>query len=248
MINPDFYKAIFTRKSIRKYTSEPLESETLQSVKMFIDQLAPLYAGIKTEIVILSANEVKTLFPMNAPHYIAFYSETSDGYLQNAGFMLQQMDLFFSANGIGSCWLGLSSPKKESARRNCLEFIIAMAFGNAAEPLCRTSISEFNRKSMSEISSVSGADELLEAARVSPSASNTQPWYFSGSDGTIVISRRIPNGLKAMLYKKYNRIDMGIALCHLQIAALHFGKTIKIDRENTIVPKEFEYFTTVTIR
>nr|WP_243687870.1 nitroreductase family protein [Methanobacterium formicicum] len=28
------------------------------------------------------------------------------------GFLLQQMDLFFSAHGLGSCWQGIPQPKK----------------------------------------------------------------------------------------------------------------------------------------
>ncbi len=43
--------------------------------------------------------------------------------------MLQQMDLFFSASGIGSCWQGLPKPDKDMLNSSNLEFIILMAFG-----------------------------------------------------------------------------------------------------------------------
>ena len=49
-----------------------------------------------------------------APHFLAFFSEVKDGYAANAGFMMQQMDLFLSANGIGSCWQGGPKPIRES--------------------------------------------------------------------------------------------------------------------------------------
>ncbi|MEA4847035.1 MAG: nitroreductase family protein [Clostridiaceae bacterium] len=248
MDNLDFYRAIFKRKSIRRYRSEPLEASRLQSVQDYIDGITPLYDNIKTEIAILPENQIKTILSIRAPHYIAIYSEAKDGYLTNAGFMLQQVDLFLSANGIGACWLGMGLPQKESASRNGLEYVIVLAFGNADEPLHRENISEFQRKTLSEISAVDGAYELLEAARLAPSASNSQPWYFSGRADDIIVSRKLSNMLKAALYGKFNQIDMGIALWHLRIAALHIGKTIEFSKENTAVPKGHEYITTAHIR
>lgn len=248
MNNPDLYNTIFKRKSIRKYRKEPLESSKLMDLQKFMEKLAPLYGDIKTEIAILPEKDIKLLLPIRSPHYIAIYSETKNGYLQNAGFMLQQVDLYLSANGMGACWLGLGLPQKESASRNGLEFVITMAFGYADEPLHRQSTTEFKRKSLPEISSADGAEELLEAVRLAPSASNTQPWYFSGSADRIIISRRLPNILKEALYSKFNRIDIGIAMYHLWIAALHQGKTIEFTRDNYAVPKGNEYMATAHIR
>jgi len=248
MNNPDFYNTIFRRKSIRKYRKEPLESSKLVDLQNFMERLMPLYEDIKTEIAILSEKDIKLLLPIRSPHYIAIYSEKKNGYLQNAGFMLQQVDLYLSANGIGACWLGLGLPQKESASRNGLEFVIAMAFGYADGPLHRQSAAEFKRKQLSEISSVNGAEELLEAVRLAPSASNTQPWYFFGSKDCMIISRRLPNILNKALYSKFNRIDIGIAMYHLWIAALHQGKAIEFTRDNYTAPKGNEYMATAYIK
>ncbi|HPA55661.1 MAG TPA: nitroreductase family protein, partial [Bacillota bacterium] len=92
MNNADFYNTIFKRKSIRKYRKEPLESSRLMELQKFMERLAPLYEDIKTETAILSEKDIKLLLPIRSPHYIAIYSETKNGYLQNAGFMLQQLD------------------------------------------------------------------------------------------------------------------------------------------------------------
>ncbi len=143
MNNSDFYNTIYKRKSIRKYRREPLESSELKDLQKFMEELTPLYEDIKTEIVILSEKDIKLLVSIKSPQYIAIYSEAKDGYLPNAGFMLQQVDLYLSANGIGACWLGLGLPQKESASRNGLEFVITLAFGYADEPLHRQSTAEF---------------------------------------------------------------------------------------------------------
>jgi nitroreductase len=248
MDNLDFYNIILKRKSIRKYKKEPLESSKLQSLRNHIEELTPLYDSIKTEIAILPEKEIKSISSIKVSHYVVIYSETKDGYLLNAGFMLQQVDLFLSANEIGACWLGLGIPQKVSASKNGLEYVIALAFGNADEPLHRKNISEFKRKSLSEISSVNNADELLEAVRLAPSATNSQPWFFSGTANKLIISRKLPNIIKAAIYGKFNQIDMGIALYHLQTAALHMGKTIEFTKENDAVPKGHEYITTAHIR
>ncbi|MGE5678697.1 MAG: nitroreductase family protein [Pseudomonadota bacterium] len=248
MNSSELYSAIFKRKSVRKFKNQKLEASKLQSIQDFIDELTPFYAGIKTEIAILSENEIKTMLPLKASHYVAVYSEAKEGYLVNSGFMLQQVDLFLSANGIGACWLGLGSPQKAAASRNGLDYVITLAIGYAEEPLHRTDISEFKRNPISEISSLIGAEELLEAARLAPSASNTQPWYFSGSTDKIVVSRKLPNMLKAALYGKYNLIDIGIVLCHLWIAALFAGKDIEFIKENVTLSKGYEYVTTVKIQ
>lgn len=248
MNNTDFYNAMFRRKSVRKFAKDPLEASRLESLQNFIKELTPLYGDIRTEIAILSENEVKSILPIKAPHYVVAYSEAKEGHLVNAGFMLQQVDLFLSANGIGACWLGMGTPQKESASRNGLEYIIAMPFGDPEEPIHRESTAEFKRKALSEITDIKGAEELLEAVRLAPSASNSQPWFFTGSADSIIVCRSLPNLLRAALYGKFNRIDMGIALCHLRIAALHMGRAIEFSREEASIPKGNEYITTAHIR
>lgn len=247
MNNTDLYSTIFKRKSIRKYKDEPLESNILHQIENHIKELKPLFENIKTEIVILSEKEITVLLPIKSPHYLTIYSENKEGFLPNAGYMLQQMDLFLSQNGIGTCWLGMGLPKKDVSSRNGLEFVITMAIGYPEGPLYREGVSEFNRKPLSEISEVSGIDELLEGARLAPSASNTQPWYFSGSTENIIVNRKLPNIIKAALYGKYNQVDMGIALCHLELSAIHFGKTIRFKKDNKNMIKGYEYIITAEL-
>jgi nitroreductase len=174
------YEAIFKRKSIRNYDSAPINQKRLEEISENLHSLKPMLAGIKTEFRIISANEVIRKFRNNAPHYVAAFSEAKDAYKTNVGFMLQQMDLYFSANGLGSCWLGIPQPTKEITESSNLEFIILMSFGNSRETLHRTNVSQFKREPLSKITNIEGADELLEPAGLAPSAVNLQNWYFTG--------------------------------------------------------------------
>jgi nitroreductase len=249
--NTDLYQTIFKRKSVREYDPAPLDGQTLAEVRAHTSTLKPLYDDINIEMKFLSQKDVKGLFLAKAPHYLAVFSETKDGYLTNAGFMLQQMDLFFSANGIGSCWQGMPKPTKEILNRSRLEFVILLAFGKAKERLHRKSVSEFKRKPLGEITDVKGADELLEPARLAPSAMNRQPWFFKGSASTIHVHRVKSSFLTALILDKTDKISIGIAICQMWIAAKHFGKEVEFisDQEAQNNPPEgHEYVITIKIK
>lgn len=236
MEKTDYYHIIFKRKSVRNYDLTPLDEDTLAEISKHLDNLKPMYDNIKTEIKIISSSEVESRKMKKSFHYIAVFSETNGDYLTNVGFMLQQMDLYLSAGGIGCCWQGSPMPKKEVLESSDLEFIILLAFGKPNEPLHRK-VSEFRRKSLQEISDIQGADELLEAARLAPSAGNSQPWFFKGNKSIIhaYTSKVYPvKKYPASIVKKYNTISMGVAIYHLRVAAEHFGKNMEILFDKTL--------------
>lgn len=251
MTQLNFYESIFTRKSIRKYDTTPIEDKTLLEIEAFIKTVKTLNDNIKTEIRIVSKNEINSLLPIKAPHYLVMTSENKEGYLTNGGYMLQQVDLYLSSKGIGSCYLGMSQPTRATKKASELEFVMVMAFGNPAEPVHRANISEFKRKAFTEITNILNNDELLEPVRLAPSASNGQPWFFTGGKDVINAYCVKPSFLKAILYEKMNKIDMGIALWHLSVTAEHFGKTIEFSQKGAAQdnhPKGCYYITTVTLK
>jgi nitroreductase len=249
--NTNLYETIFKRKSVRQYDLTPLDGDTLAQIMAHVSALRPMYDDIKIEMKLLSQKDVKGLFLAKAPHYLAVFSEAKDGYLTNAGFMLQQMDLFLSANGIGSCWQGMPKPTKEILNRSKLEFVILLAFGKPKERLHRESISEFKRKSLGEITDIEGADELLEPARLAPSAVNRQQWFFTGNASTLHASRAKSSFLTAFMFERMSKISIGIAVCHLWIAGKHFGKEVEFieDKEaQSHPPAGHDYVITLKIK
>lgn len=248
MENSQFYDAIFHRRSIRKYEMTPVSGDILAKLKEYASSVRSLDESISYELCYLGAGDVKNLLPIKAPHYICLYSEKKENYLMNAGFVLQQIDLYLSANNLASCWLGMAKPSKEVPElKNGLEFVIMLAFGNTTEVIHRADTSEFKRKGISEISSVVGIEELLEPVRLAPSASNTQPWFFSGNSDTIIVSREKLNIFKAPLYRKLNQIDIGIALSHLWLSLDHKGKAARYDFNKADAPNGYEFMVKVKI-
>jgi len=225
---------ISKRKSIRKYDPAPLDDAALDQVRDKIASVNPLYRDIRYSIEISS--KTKGAFGVKAPHYLIFGSEDKDGAYENIGFIGQQMDLFFSSSGLGSCWLGGAKPDDMEPS---LPFVVGMAFGNPAEPLHREQTA-IKRKPLSEISE--GTDERLEAARLAPSAMNMQDWYFVVDGEKIHCYRTNPKALFRSMWGKLGYIDMGIALCHISICSgdFRFGK-----EANAPTRKKCEYIGTV---
>jgi len=205
---------ITKRKSIRKYEQTPLDDAGLSKVRDKIADVKPLYPDIRYSIDI--ASKTKGIFNIKAPHYLIFGSEEKEGAYENIGFIGQQMDLFLSESGFGSCWLGMAKPEERAA--GALPFVISMAFGKPAEPLYR-GFSEFKRKPLPEISE--GEDDRLEAARLAPSGMNAQNWYFIAEAGKIHCYRKKP--LISITAARLGHIDMGIALCHIARESREFN-------------------------
>lgn len=204
---------IYKRKSVRQYNMEGLPMESLIEIENFIKNIIPLHKEIRVHYKIVS--DTKNLLPVKAPHYLLIYSDEKEGYLNNIGFMFQQLDLFLSGKGLGACWLGMAKPKDKADDKK--DFVIAIGFGEAINSPYRE-LSGFKRKPAEAV--YSGTDERLEAARLAPSASNSQNWFFEEQDGSIHVYQKKINAFQDMLYGKMNKIDIGIALCHLYIAGL----------------------------
>jgi nitroreductase len=243
----DNYDIIFKRKSIRNYDSNPLDNETLKNINSMIKNLKPLIEGIETDIRIISSDDVKTRIMKKAPHYIVVFSEEKEGYLTNVGYMLQQMDLILSAHGIGTCWQGIPTPNKDIIKSSKLKFVILMAFGTPNEPLHRQDVSEFKRKPLEKITDMEDCREILEAVRLAPSATNSQPWFLSGDRNSINVYSIKPNFLKALVVKKYIPIDIGILIYHLQVITEHLGKNPEIVFKDGLDKKGYIYHATFNL-
>lgn len=233
------YQAIFHRKSVRKYDAAPLTQESLDALKAFIAELVPLIADIKTEIKLLPQSVVKT----NAPQSLCIYSEKKNGWRMNAGFLMEQIDLYLSANNIGACWLGMTKPAKNSVQvPQGMVFVITLCFGTPAQEMHRKNITEFKRDSLNDISPVSDLYHVLEPVRLAPSAINKQPWYFSGSADRIIVSRK-----KSLMLDKLNQVDIGIALCCLWLSLKHQDKEAAFDFTPSPVPEGHIFMANVNV-
>lgn len=248
-LKEELYQAIYKRRSIRKYQEKKLSEKRLAAIQKFLNEAKVLNPEIEFEAKIVNSEGVKSLLPIKAPHYLQFFSEEKGDYLLNAGFILQQLDLYLSALDLGSCWFGMAKPKKEIIAESDLEYVITLVFGYPAESGFRDSIEDFDRKPLSEIKEGENHYDLLEAARLAPSATNGQPWYFISDKDEIHLYQLEPNFIKKFFYEKMNRIDMGITLAHLWLAAEEHNKDFKLEKlaASPAAVENYNYLATVKL-
>ena len=234
---------IYIRKSVRKYTGEPVDHETIQKILAFCNQATPLDPDIRVEAKVVNREQVRFYLPWKTPQLLAIFSEDKPGYLENVGFLFQQVELYLHSLGLGACWMGLGKFRRnEIPQVEGMEFVIFIAFGQPAEPLCREP-SDFSRKPLAEISDVE--DTRLECARLAPSSTNSQPWYFTHEGDTIHAFCCEAGFLRHKLLGNMNRIDMGIALVHLYLESQDTFRFFT--EEPKEIPKGYRYTGSITL-
>lgn len=208
---------IFKRKSCRSFTGKPLDAEMLEKILSF--DLKPLYPQIKVRMDIVPRNQVKCICPWTTPQVITIYSEETEGYLENTGFLFQQMDLYLQTLGLGVCWLGMGRMNpKTTTQVEGMKFVIMLSLGYPkGDQLCHD-LKDFKRKPMEQITDK--PDPRLEPARLAPSAVNSQPWYFAHEGDTIHV----------YCSRKGSRLDAGIALAHLYVSNEDTFRFFKTER------------------
>ena len=125
-INKDLYEMIYKRKSFhlfRNVGDGVISSQELENIKETYKTLAPLYSEIKTTIKIVPANE--TTCNRGQQYCILFYSEKKGNYLQNIGYLGEQLDLYLVSQNIGTLWYGIGKTDEPSV--DGLDFVIMIA-------------------------------------------------------------------------------------------------------------------------
>ena len=215
-----YYEAIFKRKSFhlfRNVGADRITPEELESIEKAYADFEPLYPEIRTNIRIVPASKVN--FKRDAEYCILIYSEKKENYLMNAGYIGQQLDLWLVAHNIGSLWYGIGKP--DEPLYDGLDYVIMIAIHKVNdEAKFRADMFKAKRKPLAEI--WSGDDlGIANIARFAPSACNSQPWYVENKDDELTVYRCKKPGkigiMPAAAASYYNRIDIGIYLCILEI-------------------------------
>lgn len=228
----DFYDTIFKRKSFHLFRgvgNDRITQGELDAIEKAYNEFDALYPEIKTAIRILPASKVN--FKRDAEYCILIYSEKKDNYLMNAGYIGEQLDLYLVQHDIGSLWYGIGKPDEPTY--NGLEYVIMIAIHKVSDQSkYRKDMFKSKRKALEEV--WSGDDlGIANVARFAPSACNTQPWFVENNSSLLVVHRYKKPGKRGIMpaaaVSYYNRIDIGIYLCILEIC-MHI-KGISFSRE-----------------
>ena len=116
----DYNALIQNRKSARQFTDKKVGEAVCAELEAYYrggcHRLVP---EMSTELWIFGDNTRQALegaagyneFLVGAPQYLVLLSEKSECYLENAGFMMEDLVLKLEDMGLGSCWLTFTDSK-----------------------------------------------------------------------------------------------------------------------------------------
>lgn len=109
----NYNKAAENRKSIREFTDKSISEEQMSALKANFAECRRLIPEINTEFLIVDGPKNQYLkdyvgyegLSFQAPAYLILLSEVKPGYVENAGYMNEDMILHLTDIGLDSCWL-----------------------------------------------------------------------------------------------------------------------------------------------
>lgn len=222
------YEAVYTRKSIRNFRKDKVETSILEGMIQFYHEMEPLFPGIETSIELIDTQGSKKaksrlggIINVVAPYYLVIYTEDKERADMNAGYIMQQISLYLFSKGVGSCFQGMGHLKGEMPKEG-MRCVILMAIGYPKVDMMRNQ-EDAKRESMEDLCAVKEpprrfVKEFLEVARLAPSAFNSQPWRFVVYENRVHVFSKQTVAHRRLL-GKYNEFDFGIMLANIMIAA-----------------------------
>ena len=253
------------RRSVRTFDGQPVSAEDREKLEQYIATITNPF-GIPVRFVLLDAKEHGLSSPVLSGEtlYIAGIVPKLPNADTAFGYAFEKLVLYAWSLGIGTTWIGGTmkrelfekaagvadgemmpcvSPLGYPAKKRSIKEIMMRKGVGADTRLPAEKIffdGEWDRPLPAE--KQAGIADLAEMVRWAPSAVNKQPWR-------IVIS-----GDKAHFFEKRNKpkeegewdiqkIDIGIALCHFELAAKELGISTEFSIEDpgTIREKDMIY-------
>src|SRR5574344_1719353 len=157
--------------------NQEIEDDIMQRIKKNILDTELFYTDSKISIV-FSEFCNRSFY---APYYVGIYTDGSKKGKLNAGFVMQQLTVYLTAIGIGSCYQAkpvVFQPVSEEG----LILSIGLAFGYPDTGIYReeTEIKRIKIEKLCVMKEKPNPDveKILSLARIAPSAYNVQPWRF----------------------------------------------------------------------
>lgn len=225
------YNMIFKRKSFhlfRNVGKEKITEKELKEIENQFINFTPLVEDIKVKMKIVKDS---TNCKRGQEYCILLYSEKKEHYLQNIGYIGEQLDLYLVSKNIGTLWFGIGKTKEQQLEG--LDFVIMIAIAKVdSETKFRKDMFKSKRKELPEIWKGNYYLDVANIVRFAPSACNTQPWVVESSKKELKVYRKEgKRGIMPLdMVKYYNQIDIGIFLCFMDLCLnknnLKYEKTL----------------------
>ena len=238
-MDSNLYNMIFKRKSFhlfRNIGNEKISEEELKDIEEYFNKITPLEKDIKVKMKIVKDS---TTCRRGQEYCILFYSEKKENYLQNIGYIGEQLDLYLVSKNIGSLWFGIG--RVDEKQLDGLDYVIMIAIAKVdSSDKFRKDMYKSKRKELSEIWNGDSYLDIANIVRFAPSACNTQPWLVDSKEDELRVYRYRKPGKRGImplnLVMFYNQIDIGIFLCFLELCLnkenIKFDRTVYTEKDH----------------
>lgn len=267
------------RYSCRKYEIQLLDNKTKRFLKEFLqgDSTSPLEGETRFELIEMSELNPKVKrqlgtygFIQGAQNFVVGATKKSEHDLENFGYIMEELVLYATDLGLGTCWVGGTLNRSRfAAQINITDDEVVPAItpvGYAAKSqskvdrVARWAARSKNRHPWQTLFFEVDCDHPLtreradqyetplEMIRLAPSASNRQPWRIIKENDThtyhFFIIRKRSWYSRFLSWPDFPRVDLGIAICHFNLTAQELGLKGDWDflRPSITIPPHLEYY------
>ena len=240
------------RISIRSYKPQPLDDSLRTQLNNFINELSGPFSAKVRFILVDSDKLQKDNIKLGtygvisgASTFIISAVDNGDMNFEELGYEFEKLVLFAQSIGLGTCWLGGTFKKGEFAKAiqlkedEILPTVSPIGYQSESKKILssfiRFAAGSKNRKNWEEmffngnfntkLSNEEAGEYLLplEMTRLSPSASNKQPWRIVKDGNNYHFYLSHTKGYAKALGFDMQRIDIGIAMCHFELTSKELG-------------------------
>ena len=233
------------RRSVRTFNGTPLAAETAENLLDFAEKLEnPFERAIEWKILDAQKDGLSSPVITGTNTYIAGKMNRAPRAEEAFGYTFEKVVLYALSLGVGTTWIAGTMDRKafEHAMRvgegEVMPCVSPLGYPakkmSLRETMMRKGIKADTRLPFGELffdgafgvplteKAAGGMLPLLEAVQLGPSAVNRQPWRVVKCGDTAHFYENSGKGVKteALDMKK---IDLGIALCHFELAAAEQG-------------------------
>lgn len=266
----DLLKIIQGRKSVRSFDGTPVTPEDRAKLLKYIETIGNPF-GVPVRFVLLNAKEHGLSSPVISGEslYVAGIVANAPGAEAAFGYAFEKLVLYAWSLGIGTTWIGGTMKRevfekaaglKEGELMPCVSPLGYPAKKRSLrEAMMRKAVGADNRLPAEKIFFDGAWDkplpadkqtpvaDLIEMVRWAPSAVNKQPWRVIAADGAYHFYEKKDKGYIGEKTGDLQKIDVGIALCHLVMGLEEQGITpaVTVEDPGFAIPEGVEYIATV---
>ncbi|MBR5390558.1 MAG: nitroreductase family protein [Clostridia bacterium] len=269
----DVRNGIKTRRSVRAFDGQPLEKDDLERLCAFLETVENPY-GLPVTFRLLDGKELGLSSPVVSGSELFLGAKIGQAphFEEAFGYSFETVVLYAWSLGIGTVWIGGTMKREhferamELAPGERMPCVTPLGYPakrmSVKETLMRRGVGADRRQPFEMLFFDGGTDrpltvekagvlrDALEAVRLAPSAVNKQPWRCVIDRNTVHFYEKQTRGYTSEATGDLQKVDLGIALCHFDLAARESGLSPRfaISDPGREMPADTRYIATFVMK